>query len=147
MKLADAQPQKGARLVSKKRVGRGHAAGQGKTSGLGMRGQKSRSGGGVRPGFEGGQTPLYRRLPKLSYFSNPNRVANTEISVGKLAQLPAGTEVTHASLAALKIVSKHGALRVLGTGEITVPLNVTATHFTASARAKIEAAGGTCTES
>jgi len=146
VRLIDAQPQAGARLVSKKRFGRGHAAGQGKTSGRGMRGQNCRSGGGVRPGFEGGQTPLYRRLPKLSYFSNPNRTIPTEISIQKLAALPDGTVVNHQSLKALHLVDGKGPLRVLGNGELTVALHVTATHFTGTARTKIEAAGGTCTE-
>jgi len=146
VRFADAQPQAGARLRNKQRVGRGHAAGQGKTSGRGMRGQNCRSGGGVRPGFEGGQTPLYRRLPKLSHFPNPNREATVEISVARLAILPAGSRVTQALLATAGMVNKNGNLRVLGNGEITVPIHITATHFTAGARAKIEAAGGTCTE-
>ncbi len=146
MRLIDAIPQEGARLVPKKRVGRGHSAGQGKTSGRGMRGQNCRSGGGVRPGFEGGQTPLYRRLPKLSHFTNPNHITPAEVSIDRLAQLPAGTQVDHALLIKARLAPKKGSLRVLGNGEITVALHVTATHFTASARAKIEAAGGTCTE-
>lgn len=145
MKLIDAQPQEGARLRTKQRVGRGHAAGQGKTSGRGMRGQNCRKSGGVRPGFEGGQTPLYRRLPKLSYFPQPNRIATTEINVGRLAEFAPGTAVTQESLAALGLASKKGSLRVLGNGEITIALHITAEHFSASAQAKIEAAGGTCT--
>ncbi len=146
MNFSDAKPQAGARARSKQRVGRGHAAGQGKTSGRGMRGQNCRSGGGVRPGFEGGQTPLYRRLPKLSHFTQPGREKPTILNVGYLEELTPGTEVTRALLVEKGWVSKHGPLRVLGVGELTIALTVQARHFTASARAKIEAAGGSCVE-
>jgi large subunit ribosomal protein L15 len=148
VRLADIKPQVGARQVSKKRVGRGHGSGMGKTSGRGMRGQNCRSGGGVRPGFEGGQTPLYRRLPKLSYFTNPNTIVKTEFTVGRLdaLELAPGSTVTHEMLSTAGFVTKHGSLRILGNGEITMALHITATHFTESARTKIEAAGGTCTE-
>jgi large subunit ribosomal protein L15 len=109
-----------------------------------MRGQKSRSGSGTRPGFEGGQLPLYKRLPKLKHFPIINRIDYTVINVGKLAELPAGTEVTLKSLIDHKIVtSNDGPLKILGNGDLAVKLDVKAAGFTASAKEKIEAAGGT----
>lgn len=108
-----------------------------------MRGQKSRSGSGTRPGFEGGQQPLYKRIPKLKHFTVINRKHYTTINVGKLAELPAHTEVNLASLIAAKIItSNRGPLKILGDGELNVPLKVQAAAFTQSAIAKIEAAGG-----
>jgi large subunit ribosomal protein L15 len=110
-----------------------------------MRGQKSRSGGGTRPGFEGGQLPLYRRIPKLKHFTVINPKQYTTINVGKLTALPANTEVTLASLLdAGVLTSNRGPLKILGDGELNVPLTVKAVAFTASARQKIEAAGGSC---
>jgi large subunit ribosomal protein L15 len=110
-----------------------------------MRGQKSRSGGGTRPGFEGGQMPLYRRLPKLKHFPVINRQEYTTINVKKLADLPANSEVNLASLTAAGIVtSSKNPLKILGDGELNVALKVQAVAFTASARQKIEAAGGSC---
>ena len=144
MRLEDARPQKGSKK-RRRRVGRGIAAGQGASAGLGMRGQKSRSGSGTRPGFEGGQQPLYRRIPKLKGFPLLNRKHYTVINVEKLAELSANTEVTVASLRASGILTAFkGSLKILGNGELTVPLTVTAAAFTKQARAKIEAAGGTC---
>jgi large subunit ribosomal protein L15 len=93
MRLNDVKPQKGSKK-RRKRVGRGISAGQGASAGLGMRGQKSRSGSGTRPGFEGGQQPLYRRIPKLKGFPLINRKTYTTINVEKLANLPANSEVT-----------------------------------------------------
>lgn len=145
MRIGELKPQKGSRRP-KKRKGRGIAAGQGASCGFGMRGQNSRSGRPTRPGFEGGQNPLYRRLPKLKYFTVINRKAYTIVNVDCLNQLPPDTEVTLESLMARGIVTQNdGPLKVLGRGEITVPLKVTAAAFSASARAKIEGAGGTCT--
>jgi large subunit ribosomal protein L15 len=112
-----------------------------------MRGQKSRSGTGTRPGFEGGQMPLYRRVPKLKHFPVINRINYTIINVGKLAKLPANTEVTLESLMEVGIVTTNdGPLKILGNGELNVPLNVKASAFSAGAKQKIEAAGGSCQE-
>jgi large subunit ribosomal protein L15 len=129
----------------KLRKGRGIAAGQGASCGFGMRGQKSRSGRPTRPGFEGGQMPLYRRVPKLKHFPLINPTSFTVINVAKLADLKAGSTVSLDSLVKDGIVTspKH-PLKILGTGELKVKLTVQAAAFTASARAKIEAAGGTC---
>lgn len=144
MRLNDVKPQKGSRKRFQ-RVGRGIAAGQGASAGAGMRGQKSRSGSSTRPGFEGGQQPLYRRVPKLKGFPLVNRKNYTTINVSKLAGLSANTEVTLDSLKAAGIItSNKGPLKILGDGEITVALQVQAAAFTASARTKIEAAGGSC---
>jgi large subunit ribosomal protein L15 len=129
----------------KLRKGRGIAAGQGASCGFGMRGQKSRSGRPTRPGFEGGQMPLYRRVPKLKHFPLINPTSFTVINVAKLADLKAGSTVSLDSLVKDGIVTspKH-PLKILGSGELNVKLTVQAAAFTASARAKIEAAGGTC---
>ncbi|MBW4579324.1 MAG: 50S ribosomal protein L15 [Tildeniella nuda ZEHNDER 1965/U140] len=144
MRLDDIAPQDGSKKRSR-RVGRGIAAGQGASCGFGMRGQKSRSGRPTRPGFEGGQMPLYRRLPKLKHFPLINRTSYTIINVGALSSLAASTEVTLTSLLEAGIVtSDDGPLKLLGDGEVTVPLTVHAAAFSASARAKIEAAKGTC---
>ncbi len=144
MRLNDARPQAGSKK-RRRRVGRGIAAGQGASAGRGMRGQNSRSGGGTRPGFEGGQQPLYRRLPKLKGFPLVNRKQYTTINVEKLASLSANTEVTLASLKEAGILTTtQGALKILGNGELSVPLKVQAAAFTGTARSKIEAAGGSC---
>ncbi|MEQ9359650.1 50S ribosomal protein L15 [Coleofasciculus sp. F4-SAH-05] len=144
MRIHTVAPQKGAKK-RRRRVGRGISAGQGASCGFGMRGQKSRSGRGTRPGFEGGQMPLYRRLPKLKHFTVINPKHYTTINVGKLASLPASTEVTLSSLMEAGIVTTNdGPLKILGDGELNVSLNVKAAAFTASARQKIEAAGGSC---
>jgi large subunit ribosomal protein L15 len=144
MRLNDAVPQSGSKK-RRRRVGRGISAGQGASCGFGMRGQKSRSGRPTRPGFEGGQTPLYRRLPKLKYFPIINPKNFTIINVGDLAELPANTEVTLESLLESGILTANkGPLKILGDGEVDVPLQVKASAFTGSARAKIEAANGTC---
>jgi large subunit ribosomal protein L15 len=144
MRLNDVKPKAGSKKRPR-RLGRGIAAGQGASSGKGMRGQKARSGGGTRPGFEGGQQPLYKRIPKLKHFTVINRRQYITINVSKLAALPANTEVTLESLTTAGIVtSKKGPLKILGDGDLSVPLNVKAAAFTAGARSKIEAAGGTC---
>jgi len=143
MRLDDVTPQDGSKKRSR-RVGRGIAAGQGASCGFGMRGQKSRSGRPTRPGFEGGQIPLYRRLPKLKRFPIINRTDYTIINIGALSTLPANTDVTLTSLLEVGIVTHDdGPLKLLGDGEVTVPLTVRAAAFSVSARAKIEAAGGT----
>jgi large subunit ribosomal protein L15 len=144
MRIQDAAPKPGSQK-RKRRLGRGVAAGQGASCGKGMRGQKSRSGGSTRPGFEGGQMPLYRRLPKLKHFTLINRKQYTTINVGSLASLPANTEVTLASLMEAGLITKdNGPLKILGHGELSNPLQVKAAAFSGSARTKIEAAGGSC---
>lgn len=143
MRLNDLAPKKGSQKRPR-RVGRGIAAGQGASCGFGMRGQKSRSGRPTRPGFEGGQMPLYRRLPKLKHFEIINPKFFTIINLDKLASLPVNTEVTLESLLEAGIATTNdGPLKILGRGEVTVALNVKAKAFSASAKEKIEAAGGT----
>ncbi len=142
--LNNLQPQTGSRR-RKLRKGRGIAAGQGASCGFGMRGQKSRSGRPTRPGFEGGQMPLYRRIPKLKHFPVINPTHYTVINVSRLGELKAGSTVSLESLEKAGLVtSPRYPLKVLGNGELKVKLTVQAAAFTASARAKIEAAGGTC---
>ena len=127
--------------TAKKRVGRGTGSGLGKTSGRGHKGQKARSGGGVRRGFEGGQTPLYRRLPKRG-FKNINGKTYTEVTLTMLNKSKA-EEVTAESLIAERIIRKaNDGIVILGTGSLDKKLTVKATRFTASAKEKIEAAGG-----
>ncbi|MGK7912128.1 MAG: 50S ribosomal protein L15 [Synechococcus sp.] len=143
MRLNDIKPQSGA-TRRKRRICRGISAGQGATGGKGMRGQKSRSGGGTRPGFEGGQMPLYRRLPKLKHFKLINHKTFSIVNVEDLEQLKAGTEVTLQSLLDCGILTAtDGPLKVLGNGDLTKKLTVKATAVTESAKGKIESAGGT----
>ena len=143
MRLNDIRPQTGA-TRRKRRLCRGISAGQGATGGKGMRGQKCRSGGGTRPGFEGGQMPLYRRLPKLKHFKIINPKHFSIVNVADLGALDAGTEVTLDSLLEAGILTAtDGPLKVLGDGELSKGLTVKAAAVTESARAKIEAAGGT----
>ncbi|MBV5260926.1 50S ribosomal protein L15 [Synechococcus moorigangaii CMS01] len=144
MKLSNLSPKAGSKK-RRRRVGRGIAAGQGASCGFGMRGQKSRSGTGTKAGFEGGQMPLYRRVPKLKHFTIVNPKHFTIVNVGQLADLPANSEVTLESLMAAGIVTTNdGPLKVLGDGEVSVALNVKAAAFSTGAKAKIEAAGGSC---
>ena len=144
MRINDAQPQKGSKKRPR-RVGRGISAGQGASAGLGMRGQNSRSGAGTRPGFEGGQQPLYRRVPKLKGFPIINRKEYTTINVSRLTSLSANTEVTLTSLKKAGVITAvNGPLKILGDGELNVALKVQAAAFTATAKSKIEAAGGSC---
>lgn len=144
MRLEDVKPKAGSKR-RRRRVGRGIAAGQGATCGFGMRGQKSRSGRPTRPGFEGGQLPLYRRIPKLKHFPIVNQKVFTILNVSRLAELSAGSEVTMESLMDAGIItSDDGPLKILGNGELDIALTVKAAAFTQSAKAKIEAAGGSC---
>ena len=144
MKLENLSPKEGSKR-RKRRVGRGISAGQGASCGFGMRGQKSRSGTGTKAGFEGGQMPLYRRVPKLKHFPLVNQKHYTAINVESLSSLAANTEVTLASLMENGIVtSNDGPLKILGNGDLSVALNVKAAAFTKSAKQKIEAAGGSC---
>ncbi len=143
MEIKDLHPAPGS-THSRKRLGRGAGSGTGKTAGRGLNGQKSRPGGGKGVGFEGGQTPLARRLPKLPGFRNPNRVEYKAVNVECLeACYEAGETVDCDSLKAKGII-KHTdeAVKVLGNGEITKALTVKVDKISASAKAKIEAAGG-----
>ncbi|MDO8519977.1 MAG: 50S ribosomal protein L15 [Deltaproteobacteria bacterium] len=141
MLLNELRPPKGA-VKKKKRLGRGESSGLGKTSGRGHKGQKARAGGFHKRGFEGGQMPLQRRLPKVGFFPF-NRVEYAVINVGRLSELPANSVVDAKLLREKGMVKKIGAIKVLGDGEITVPLKVTAARFSGQARLKIEQAGGT----
>ena len=142
MKLHELKPAQGA-VKSRKRLGRGTATGQGKTAGRGQKGQKSRSGGGVRVGFEGGQMPLARRLPKRG-FKNRNSKEIIAINVDVLNRFEDGTEVTVDALLASKAISKAGdGVKILGNGELTKKLTVKVNAVSETAKAKIEAAGGT----
>ncbi|MFN7898843.1 MAG: 50S ribosomal protein L15 [Synechococcaceae cyanobacterium] len=142
--LNSLKPQAGARR-RKLRKGRGIAAGQGASCGFGMRGQKSRSGRPTRPGFEGGQMPLYRRIPKLKHFPLVAPRQFAIVNVGDLAKLKANSSVDAESLVAEGVLTEVKApLKVLGDGELTIKLSVRAAAFSAAARAKIEAAGGSC---
>jgi large subunit ribosomal protein L15 len=142
MKLHDLQPAEGSKKV-KKRVGRGPGSGLGKTAGRGEKGQKSRSGFSRRPGFEGGQMPLVRRVPKRG-FTNIFRTVYAVVNLGDLEGFEG--DVTPDSLAEAGLVRRGRPLKVLGDGEVGRALTVKAHAFSASARAKIEAAGGTCEE-
>lgn len=142
MKIHNLAPKPGSKK-RRKRIGRGISAGQGASGGFGMRGQKSRSGTGTKAGFEGGQMPLYRRVPKLKHFTVINQKHYTIINVEKLAVLAPNTEVTMESLMEQGIVTTNdGPLKILGNGELNVPLVVKAAAFSKSAQQKIEAAGG-----
>ena len=139
MQLGELKPA--VKKVSRRRVGRGMGSGLGKTSGKGHKGQKARSGGGVRRGFEGGQTPLYRRLPKRG-FNNIHAKNYTEVTLTMLNKSEA-KEVTAESLLAEGIIGKiNDGIVVLGTGTIEKGLTVKAKRFTKTAAEKIEAAGG-----
>ena len=142
MKLHELKPADGARK-DKTRVGRGTGSGCGKTSGRGHKGQKSRSGGGVRPGFEGGQMPIYRRLPKRG-FQNIWRKEYAEVNVETLNIFDDDTTVDAVALVEIGILKNVlDGVRILGNGELTKKLNVKAQGFTKTAIQKIEAAGGT----
>ena len=139
MKLGELKPA--VEKKDRKRVGRGIGSGTGKTSGKGHKGQKARSGGGVRRGFEGGQTPLYRRLPKRG-FTNINSKNYTEVTLTMLNKSKA-TDVTAESLVEEGIIGKvNDGIVVLATGKLDKKLNVKANRFTATAKEKIEALGG-----
>ena len=141
MNLHEIKPPEGAKRGTK-RIGRGIGSGHGKTSTRGHKGQWARSGGGVRPGFEGGQMPLTRRLPKRG-FVNIFAKEYAIVNVGDLERLPEGTLVSAESLTELGMIKKIGdGLKILGRGEITKKLTVSAEKVSAAAKEKIEAAGG-----
>ena len=144
IKLESLQSNKGSRR-KKMRKGRGIAAGQGASCGFGMRGQKSRSGRPTRPGFEGGQMPLYRRVPKLKHFPIVNQKSFTVLNVSSLNALKEGTVVNLDSLVKEGILTKpKNPLKILGNGKLEVKLTVQAASFTTSAKKKIEEVGGKC---
>ncbi len=146
MKLHELRPAKGAKK-SRKRVGRGPAAGQGKTAGRGTKGQNARAGGGVRPYFEGGQLPLVRRLPHKRGFKNPFKVHYAPVNVERLLEFDANTPITPELLAEAGIIRSPEALVViLGNGDVDKPLVVKAHRFSAVAREKITKAGGSVEE-
>lgn len=141
MKLHELRPAKGA-VKNRKRIGRGTGSGTGTTAGRGSNGQNSRSGGGVRPGFEGGQMPLFRRIPKRG-FKNRNKVEWTIVNIETLNAFENGTEITPALLIETGIIKKtNDGVKILGNGELNKKLNIKANKFTKSALEKIEAAGG-----
>lgn len=138
MKLHELTPSEGSRF-SRRRIGRGDSSGQGKTSGRGQKGQKAR--GKVRVGFEGGQMPLYRRIPKRG-FTNINRKEYAVVNLDGLNRFDDGAKVTPESLKEAGLVKKSSAVKVLGNGKLNKKLTVKASKFSATAVAAIEAAGG-----
>ena len=145
MELSNLKPKKGARHA-KKRVGRGPGSGHGKTAGRGEKGQKSRSGFSRQMGFEGGQMPLHRRLPKRG-FTNIFKREYAVVNVSDLERFDNGATVDEAALRKAGLVKgQNDGVKVLGDGELSKKLTVTATKFSASAKKLIEAAGGTCQE-
>ena len=141
MRLHELSPAPGS-TTGPKRKGREHGSGNGKTAGKGHKGQKARSGGGVRPGFEGGQMPLYRRLPKRG-FVNIFAKEFVEVKVENLNVFEDGTEITAQMLKEAGVIKKiKDGITVLGNGDLNKKLTVKAAKFTASAKSKIEAAGG-----
>ncbi|MHB8894789.1 MAG: 50S ribosomal protein L15 [Candidatus Geothermincolia bacterium] len=143
MRLHNLKPAPGARK-DRKRIGRGHGSGSGKTAGRGHKGQNARSGSSKNPGFEGGQMPLYRRLPKLGGFTPRNRKIYAIVNVCDLEErFEKDAVVDPAALAASGLIKKEReSVKILGDGELTMSLTVKAHAFTKSAREKIEAAGG-----
>ena len=144
MRIGDLAPAEGAVRASK-RLGRGIGSGTGKTSGKGHKGQWARSGGGVRPGFEGGQMPIARRVPKRG-FNHVGKKVYVIVNLSDLAELPANTVVDYDYVmehGLAKAVKNNSGLKVLGDGELNVALTVKAAKFSASAKAAIEAAKGT----
>ena len=133
------QPRK-----NRKRVGRGDGSGNGSYSGRGMKGQKSRSGGGVRPGFEGGQLPMIKRLPSLRGFTNVFKKQFNAVNLDRIIEkFPEGGDIETKDLVGARVIRDNGhPTKILGRGEVTVALSITANKFTKSAKEKIEAAGG-----
>jgi large subunit ribosomal protein L15 len=145
MNLATLKPPAGSRK-KKKRVGRGDGSGHGGTAGKGSKGQNARSGHSVRPGFEGGQMPLSRRLPKIG-FKNPMRRIIATVNIDQLKRFPEGSVVDRETLLAMGLVKrKADGIKVLGNGQIDYPLSLRVDLVSRGARQKIEAAGGTIIE-
>lgn len=143
MELSNLRPAEGSKHKSNFRKGRGHGSGNGKTAGYGHKGQKARS-GAPRPGFEGGQMPLYRRLPKRG-FTNINRVEYAEVNLSALSKFEDGATVDVNALLEAKVIKEVlGGVKILGRGELNKKLTVKANAFSESAKQKIEACGGSC---
>ena len=143
MELSNLRPAEGSKHKSNFRKGRGHGSGNGKTAGYGHKGQKARS-GAPRPGFEGGQMPLYRRLPKRG-FTNINRVEYAEVNLSTLNRFEDGATVDVEALLSAKVIKEVlGGVKILGRGELNKKLTVKANAFSESAKQKIEACGGSC---
>jgi large subunit ribosomal protein L15 len=148
MKLNELKASPGA-LQTAYRKGRGVGSGNGKTAGRGHKGQNSRAGGGVRPGFEGGQMPLYRRLPKRGFNNKRFAAQYIELNVSDLNRFDDGSVIDAAALKAAGVISLpkvNDGIKILGNGELTKKLTIKAVAFTASAKEKIEKAGGTAEE-
>ena len=146
MQQHELRPPRGSKKT-RKRIGRGNASGKGTYAGKGMKGQQARAGSGPRPGFEGGQTPLIRKLPVRRGFRNPFRIAFTPVNLSDLERLPEGGEVTLESLVAARIIhSSEDVIKLLGDGEVSRALTVRVHRVSAAARRKIEAAGGSVHE-
>ncbi len=144
MKLHELKYTEGSKHV-RKRIGRGTGSGTGETAGRGMHGQNSRSGGGVRLGFEGGQNPLYRRLPKRGFSNHPFKTTYATINVSQLNKFQNGTIVTPELLIESGLISKElDGIKILGNGKLDKKLTVKGTKFSAGAIKLIEAAGGAC---
>ena len=143
MKLHELKPAEGSRRP-RRRVGRGIGSGMGKTATRGTKGQWSRTGGGTRPGFEGGQMPLYRRIPKRG-FTNRNTKDIVAINVSALERFESGSEIDIAALLSSGVIkNERDGVKILGNGELSKKLTVKVNAFSEGAKAKIEAAGGTC---
>jgi len=141
MKLSELSPASGSHK-NKRRLGRGVGSGKGKTAGRGTKGHNSRSGGGVRPGFEGGQMPIHRRLPKRG-FANIFRKKIIEINIRDLSRFESGSTVDEAALIRMGLVKgKRDGVKLLGLGEINYPLQIKINRVSENARKKIESAGG-----
>jgi large subunit ribosomal protein L15 len=146
MKLNELRPAEGS-VQERYRKGRGPGSGNGKTAGKGHKGQNARSGGGVRPGFEGGQFPIYRQLPKRGFNNKRFATVYATINVSDLNRFEDGAIVDIQTLLDARVIRKaQDGLKVLGNGEITKKLTVKAAKFSAAAKEKIEAAGGSCEE-
>lgn len=142
MKLHELKPNEGS-VQTRKRVGRGPGSGLGKTSGKGHKGQNARSGGGVRPGFEGGQLPLFRRLPKRGFNNYEFRTEYAIVNVGDLNEFKDGSVIELSNLKESGLVKKEkDGIKILGNGELTKKLTVKANKFSSTAKQKIENAGG-----
>ena len=144
MRLHDLKPQPGAKH-RRKRLGRGEGSGLGKTSGRGHKGQRARSGGTIREGFEGGQMPLHRRLPKRGFNNADHTIYYIPVNVNDLERFDAGTEIDVEALRKAGLAQGRGqGVKILGQGEISKKLTLKVQAYSASAKQKIEAAGGTC---
>ncbi len=143
MRLNDLKPNEGAKHRTK-RVGRGESSGLGKTSGRGHKGQKARSGGGVRVGFEGGQMPLHRRLPKKGFNNSQFTTHHAVVNVGDLeARFEAGAEINEAALRDANLIGgRYDAVKILGDGDLSKSFTLVGVKVSKSAKEKIEAAGG-----